>query len=53
MLDDLGDIADLIGLADKACHRVMMRLGEPYGLNDDAVDSHLRQMVEKIQHIGG
>jgi hypothetical protein len=31
----------------------MMRLGEPYGLNDDAVDSHLRQMVEKIQHIGG
>ncbi len=53
MLDELGDIADLIQKADDACHRVMMRLGEPYGFTQDAVDQHLQKMIDAISSADG
>ncbi|MCW2659721.1 MAG: hypothetical protein JWP83_873 [Mycobacterium sp.] len=48
MLDDLGDIAELIEEADAAFNRVMMRLGNAWGLTDEAVDHHLQQMIDTI-----
>ena len=49
MLDDLGEIADLIQRADDACHRVMMTIGKPYGFTAELVDQHLQEMIENIR----
>ena len=52
MLDDLDDIADLIQKAGAACHRVMMRLGEPHGFTDEGVRQYLHEMIERIRDGG-
>lgn len=48
MLDDLGEVGDLIEKADSACQRVMMRIGAPYGFNDEVVQVHVEQMMERL-----
>jgi len=48
MLDDLGDIADVIAQADKACHHMMMTIGEPHGFTAEVVSEHLEAM-ERIE----
>ena len=49
MLDDLGDIADVIAQADKACHHMMMTIGEPHGFTAEVVSEHLEAMMERIE----
>lgn len=48
ILDDLGDIADLIQDADNACQRVMIRIGTPYGFTEEAIDNQLRKNTKAI-----
>lgn len=48
MLDELGDISDVIQKADDACHRVTMTVAEPYGFTDELVGQHLLEMIESL-----
>lgn len=52
MLDDLGEIGDLIERADGACHRVMMRIGAPYGFTDEAVEAETNRLMERLTASG-
>ncbi|MEH3135562.1 MAG: hypothetical protein PGN30_11260 [Mycolicibacterium neoaurum] len=48
MLDDLGEIYDLIDQADHACQRVMMRIGGPYGYTDEAVEAQMNVLMTRV-----
>lgn len=48
MLDDLGTIQEIIQRADDACNRVMMRIGAPYGLTDEAVEAQMDEMIQRL-----
>ena len=46
MINDLASVVELIERADGACYRVMMRIGERYGMTETAVDQAYQQLLQ-------
>ena len=48
IVDDADRVGELMGNADSACHRVLMRLGKDNGITEETIDVQFQQMKAQI-----
>lgn len=53
MVDDLASVVELIERADAACNRVMLKVGERYGMTETAIKQAYQHLLESARSEGG